>query len=70
MKKIGGFPRLRGSNAPKRGTLAHFRDRSRTPGTVTDVLKEGDIVDVKVLDVDRQGKMRLSRKSAWMLPKK
>jgi polyribonucleotide nucleotidyltransferase len=29
---------------------------------VTDVLKEGDVIDVKVLDVDRQGKMRLSRK--------
>ncbi len=29
---------------------------------VTDHLKEGDIIDVKVLDIDRQGKMRLSRK--------
>jgi polyribonucleotide nucleotidyltransferase len=29
---------------------------------VTDVLKEGDVIDVKVLDVDRQGKMRLSRR--------
>lgn len=29
---------------------------------VTDFLKEGDIIDVKVLDIDRQGKMRLSRK--------
>lgn len=29
---------------------------------VTDVLKEGDVIDVKVLDIDRQGKMRLSRK--------
>jgi polyribonucleotide nucleotidyltransferase len=29
---------------------------------VGDVLKEGDVIDVKVLDVDRQGKMRLSRK--------
>ena len=31
---------------------------------VTDVLNEGDEVDVKVLDVDRQGKIRLSRKDA------
>jgi polyribonucleotide nucleotidyltransferase len=31
---------------------------------VTDVLKEGDEVMVKVLDVDRQGKIRLSRKAA------
>lgn len=29
---------------------------------VTDFLKEGDIIDVKVLDIDRQGKMRLSRR--------
>lgn len=31
---------------------------------VTDVLQEGDEVFVKVLDVDRQGKIRLSRKEA------
>jgi polyribonucleotide nucleotidyltransferase len=31
---------------------------------VTDVLKEGDEVHVKVLEVDRQGKIRLSRKEA------
>ena len=31
---------------------------------VTDVLKEGDEVLVKVLEVDRQGKIRLSRKEA------
>ncbi|NUM89129.1 MAG: polyribonucleotide nucleotidyltransferase [Bdellovibrionales bacterium] len=37
--------------------IAHERVKN-----VTDFLKEGDIIDVKVLDVDRQGKMRLSRK--------
>jgi polyribonucleotide nucleotidyltransferase len=31
---------------------------------VTDVLKEGDEVLVKVLDIDRQGKIKLSRKEA------
>lgn len=31
---------------------------------VTDILKEGDEVMVKVLEVDRQGKIRLSRKAA------
>jgi polyribonucleotide nucleotidyltransferase len=31
---------------------------------VTDVLKEGDEVLVKVLEVDKQGKIRLSRKAA------
>ena len=37
--------------------IAHERVK-----TVGDFLKEGDIIDVKVLDIDRQGKMRLSRK--------
>jgi polyribonucleotide nucleotidyltransferase len=37
--------------------IAHERVKN-----VADYLKEGDIIDVKVLDVDRQGKMRLSRK--------
>jgi polyribonucleotide nucleotidyltransferase len=32
--------------------------------TVTDVLNEGDVVDVKVLEIDRSGKIRLSRKEA------
>jgi polyribonucleotide nucleotidyltransferase len=31
---------------------------------VTDVLREGDEVMVKVLEVDKQGKIRLSRKEA------
>jgi polyribonucleotide nucleotidyltransferase len=33
---------------------------------VSDVLKEGDEVMVKVLDVDKQGKIRLSRKEALL----
>jgi len=36
--------------------------------TVDEVLKEGDIVTVKVLDVDRAGKIRLSRKALLPLP--
>ena len=35
---------------------------------VTDILKEGDELDVKVLDVDRQGKIRLSRKALLPVP--
>jgi polyribonucleotide nucleotidyltransferase len=31
---------------------------------VTDVLKEGDECLVKVLDIDRQGKIKLSRRAA------
>jgi len=38
--------------------LAHHRVKA-----VTDILKEGDEVMVKVLEVDRQGKIRLSRKA-------
>jgi polyribonucleotide nucleotidyltransferase len=38
--------------------LAHHRVK-----TVDEILKEGDEVMVKVLDVDRQGKIRLSRKA-------
>lgn len=38
--------------------IAHERIRS-----VTDVLKEGDVVDVKVLEVDRSGRIKLSRKA-------
>jgi polyribonucleotide nucleotidyltransferase len=39
--------------------LADFR-----VGSVTDICKEGDTMFVKVLDVDRDGKIRLSRKAA------
>ncbi len=38
-------------------------DRKRVD-KVSDVLKEGDEVLVKVLDVDENGKIRLSRKAA------
>lgn len=38
--------------------IAHERIRN-----VTDVLKEGDEIDVKVLDVDRAGRIKLSRKA-------
>jgi polyribonucleotide nucleotidyltransferase len=35
---------------------------------VTDVVKEGDSVSVKVLEIDKQGKIRLSRKDALEMP--
>ena len=38
--------------------IAHDRIRQ-----VTDVLSEGDEIDVKVLDVDRAGRIKLSRKA-------
>jgi len=33
---------------------------------VTDIVKEGDVVDVKVLEVDRAGRIKLSRKALMM----
>lgn len=44
--------------------IAHERIRN-----VTDVLKEGDQVDVKVLDIDRAGRIKLSRKALLDNPK-
>lgn len=38
--------------------IAHERIRS-----VSDLLKEGDVIDVKVLEVDRAGRIKLSRKA-------
>src|SRR5207237_4361403 len=43
--------------------LAHERVRR-----VSDVLKEGDVIDVKVLEVDRSGKIRLSHKETLKKP--
>jgi polyribonucleotide nucleotidyltransferase len=43
--------------------LAHERVKN-----VTDVLKEGDEVLVKVLEIDRQGKIRLSRRALLPVP--
>src|SRR5437870_4080564 len=43
--------------------LSHERVRK-----VSDVLKEGDVIDVKVLEVDRSGKIRLSRKETLKKP--
>jgi polyribonucleotide nucleotidyltransferase len=43
--------------------IAHERIRQ-----VTDVLNEGDEIDVKVLDVDRAGKIKLSRKALMDRP--
>jgi polyribonucleotide nucleotidyltransferase len=50
---------------PGRDGLLHISQISEERiANVTDVLKEGQIVRVKVLEVDRNGKIRLSRKEA------
>jgi polyribonucleotide nucleotidyltransferase len=43
--------------------IAHERIRN-----VTDVLNEGDVIDVKVMDVDRSGRIKLSRKALLERP--
>ncbi|MBN1546765.1 MAG: polyribonucleotide nucleotidyltransferase [Syntrophaceae bacterium] len=45
--------------------LVHISQLARERvNKVTDILKEGDEVNVKVLEIDKQGKIRLSRKEA------
>jgi polyribonucleotide nucleotidyltransferase len=49
--------------------LVHISELAHTRvERVEDVIKEGDTVDVKVLSVDREGKIRLSRRELLPLP--
>ena len=49
--------------------LLHISEMAHTRvENVSDVMKEGDIVEVKVLSVDRDGKVRLSRRELLPLP--
>ena len=49
---------------PNRDGLLHISEiNHRRIESVTDVLQEGETVEVKVLEIDRQGKIRLSRKA-------
>ena len=49
--------------------LLHISEMAHTRvEKVTDVMKEGDIVEVKVLSVDRDGKVRLTRRELLPLP--
>lgn len=61
---FGAFVEL----APKKEALLHISDIAweRTP-SVEDVLKVGDVVEVKVTEIDPMGKIKVSRKA--MLPK-
>ena len=54
---------------PNTDGLVHISELAHTRvERVEDVLKEGDTVDVKVLSVDREGKIRLSRRELLPLP--
>ena len=49
---------------PGRDGLVHISQISqKRVENVSDVLKEGDVVRVKVLEVDKQGRIRLSIKA-------
>ncbi len=51
------------SLAPGRDGLVHISQLSdERVENVTDVVKEGEMVKVKVLEVDKQGRVRLSKK--------
>ena len=53
------------SLTPGRDGLVHISQLSNERvENVTDVVKEGDMVKVKVLEVDKQGRIRLSMKAA------
>ncbi|MSQ98731.1 MAG: S1 RNA-binding domain-containing protein, partial [Xanthomonadales bacterium] len=50
---------------PGRDGLVHISQLSdERVENVSDVVKEGDMVKVKVLEVDKQGRIRLSMKAA------
>ena len=54
---------------PNKSGLLHISEISHERiRQVTDVLKEGDEVDVKILDVDRAGRIKLSRKALLEKP--
>jgi polyribonucleotide nucleotidyltransferase len=50
---------------PGQDGLLHISEMANyRVANVTDICKEGDVVSVKVVDIDRSGKIRLSRKAA------
>jgi polyribonucleotide nucleotidyltransferase len=60
IKDFGAFVEI----LPGTDGLVHISelDKSRV-GKVTDVVKEGDEIEVKVLEIDNRGRIRLSRKA-------
>jgi polyribonucleotide nucleotidyltransferase len=62
---LGAFVELR----PKKEGLLHISQLDhRRVATVAEILKVGDIVDVKVIEVQPDGKVRLSRKALLPVP--
>ena len=60
IKDFGAFVEI----LPGTDGLVHISELdNKRVAKVTDVLQEGDTVEVKVLDVDNRGRIRLSRKA-------
>jgi polyribonucleotide nucleotidyltransferase len=60
IKDFGAFVEI----LPGTDGLVHISELdTKRVAKVTDVVKEGDIIEVKVLDVDNRGRIRLSRKA-------
>jgi polyribonucleotide nucleotidyltransferase len=60
IKDFGAFVEI----LPGTDGLVHISELDvKRVAKVTDVVKEGDVIDVKVLDVDNRGRIRLSRKA-------
>ncbi len=68
VKKITDFGAFVGVLPSKDGLLHISEIAHERVNNVLDVLKEGQEIEVKVLDVDPQGKIRLSRKALLPLP--
>ena len=61
IKDFGAFVQI----LPGTDGMVHISElKKKRVNKVTDVLKEGDIVRVKVIDIDNRGRIRLSRKAA------
>ena len=60
IKDFGAFVEI----LPGTDGLVHISELAHERvGKVTDVVSEGDVMEVKVLDVDNRGRIRLSRKA-------
>jgi polyribonucleotide nucleotidyltransferase len=67
VKDFGAFIEI----APGKDGLCHVSELSHGYiSNVTDVCKEGDLIDVKVIDVDEQGRIKLSIKALTEKPAK
>ena len=61
IKEFGAFVQI----LPGTDGMVHISElTNERVKNVTDVVKEGDIIKVKVIDVDNRGRIRLSRKAA------